>query len=94
MGLAAAEIEEHIGYNQATRAIVLAMYRMLEKRVELPTSLPYERDLPIQIYLAIYRNFLKFDKDMLALILFRYFNADWENISSTGLKKLRRKSPR
>ncbi len=88
MGLAAAEIEEHIGYNQATRAIVLAMYRMLEKRVELPTSLPYERDLPIQIYLAIYRNFLKFDKDMLALILFRYFNADWENISSTGLKKV------
>lgn len=88
MGLAAAEIEEHIGYNQATRAIVLAMYRMLEKRVELPASLPYERDLPIQIYLAIYRNFLKFDDDMLALILFRYFNADWENISNTGLKKV------
>lgn len=88
MGLAAADIEEHIGYNQATRTIVLGMYQMLEQRIELPDTLPYDRDLQIQIYLAIYRNFLKFDNDMLALILLRYFNADWETISPAGLKKI------
>lgn len=33
MGLAAAEIEEHIGFNQVTRTVVLAMYRMLEKEL-------------------------------------------------------------
>lgn len=88
MGLAAADIEEHIGYNEATRTIVLAMYQMLEQRIELPDTLPYDRDLQIQIYLAIYRNFLKFDEDMLSLILFRYFNADWEHISEAGLKKI------
>lgn len=88
MGLAAAEIEEHIGFNQVTRTVVLAMYRMLEKRIELPDSLPYEQDLPIQIYVAIYRSLLKFDDDMLSLILFRYFNSDWEKVSSVSLKKL------
>lgn len=88
MGLAAADIEEHIGYNQATRTIVLAMYQMLDDRTELPETLPYDRDLQIQIYLAIYRNFLKFDSDMLSLILLRYFNADWETVSATGLKKI------
>lgn len=88
MGLAAAEIEEHIGANQATRTIVLAMYQMLEKRIELPATLPYERDLAIQIYLAIYRNLLKFDGEMLSLILFRYFNADWDKVSPAALKKI------
>lgn len=88
MGLAAAEIEEHIGFNQVTRTVVLVMYRMLEKRIELPDSLPYDQDLPIQIYVAIYRNLLKFDDDMLSLILFRYFNSDWETVSQVSLKKI------
>jgi len=88
MGLAAAEIEEHIGYNHATRTIVLAMYRMLEKRIELPPTLPYSKDLPIQIYVAIYRNLLKFDDDMLSLILFRYYNADWQGVTDVSLRKI------
>ncbi len=88
MGLAASEIEEHIGSDQVTRAVVLAMYRMLEKRIELPQSLPYEHDLPIQIYISIYRSLLKFDEDMLSLILFRYFNSDWDKVSSVSLKKI------
>lgn len=88
MGLASSEIEEHIGSDQVTRAVVLAMYRMLEKRIELPLSLPYGQDLPIQIYIAIYRSLLKFDEDMLSLILFRYFNSDWDKVSSISLKKI------
>jgi hypothetical protein len=88
MGLAASEIEEHIGSDQVTRSVVLAMYRMLEKRIELPQSLPYEHDLPIQIYISIYRSLLKFDEDMLSLILFRYFNSDWDKVSSVSLKKI------
>lgn len=93
VGLASAEIEEHIGFNQATRTIVLAMYRMLEKRIELPASLPYKNDLPIQIYVAIYRNLLKFDDDMLSLIMFRYYNADWQTVSEPSLKKIAAQLP-
>ncbi len=88
LGLAAAEIEEHIGQDEVPRTVVLVMYKMLEKRIELPESLPYVQDLPIQTYLAIYRNLLQFDEDMLSLILFRYFNGDWSSPSEASLKKI------
>lgn len=90
MGLAAAEIEEHVDQDQVAKTVVLTMYKLLEKRIELPESLPYERDLPIQIYIAIYRNYLKFDSDMLSLILFRYFNGDWSQPKPAALKKVAR----
>ncbi len=93
VGLAAAEIEEHVGQNQIAKTIVSVMYRLLEQRLDLPASLPYERDLPIQIYVAIYRNYLKFDEQMLSLILFRYFNADWSDPSEASLKKVARQLP-
>ncbi len=93
LGLAASDIEEHIGNDEISRTIVLVMYRMLEKRIELPDSLPYKHDLPIQIYVAIYRNLLKFDEDMLSLILFRYFNGDWANPSEASLKKIAAQLP-
>ncbi len=88
LGLASAEIEEHIGQDEVARTVVLVMFKMLEKRIELPDSLPYEKDLPIQIYLAIYRNLLQFDEAMLSLILFRYFNGDWSSPSDASLKKV------
>lgn len=93
VGLAAAEIEEHVGQDEVAKTIVSVMYRLLEQRIELPESLPYERDLPIQIYIAIYRNYLKFDEQMLSLILFRYFNGDWINPSESSIKKIARQLP-
>ncbi len=87
-GLAASEIEEHIGRNQVAKTTVNVMYGLLEKRIELPASLPYERDLPIQIYIAIYRHFLQFDDEMLSLILVRYFNADWSKPTAASLRKV------
>jgi len=86
IGLAAAEIEELVGPDQVSKTTISVMYSMLEKRLELPASLPYERDLPIQLYLAIYRCLLKYDQDMLALILMRYFNGDWLNASNETIQ--------
>ncbi len=93
VGLAAAEIEEHVDQDQVARTIVLTMYKTLEKRIELPESLPYDHDLPIQVYVSIYRNFLKFDDDMLSLILFRYFNGDWAKPTPASMKKIARQLP-
>lgn len=88
VGLAAAEIEESIGRDETSKTIVSVMYNLLEKRIELPASLPYEKDLSLQIYIAIHRLFLKFDDDMLALILFRYFNADWDSPNENDISRI------
>lgn len=78
VGLAAVEIEQNIVPDEVSRTVMKVMYDMLEKRLELPDTLPYETDLKIQLYLAIHRSFLKFDDDMLSLILINYFYGGWD----------------
>jgi len=77
VGLAAVEIEQNLAPDEVSKTVIKVMYELLENRLELPTSLPYENDLQIQLYLAIHRSFLKYDDDMLTLILLNYFNAGW-----------------
>lgn len=88
VGLAAAEIEESIGGDEVSKTIVSVMYGLLEKRLELPVSLPYEKDLSIQLYISIHRLFVKFDDDMLSLILLRYFNSDWDTAKPESLARI------
>ncbi len=88
IGLAAAEIEELVGPDIVSETVISVMYGLLEKRLELPVSLPYENDLSIQLYLSIHRCFLKFDDDMLGLILLRYFNGDWKNAKPETIKRV------
>ena len=40
-----------------------------------------------QIFIGIYRSFLKFDYDMLSFILFKYFNANWDKASDDDIEK-------
>ena len=79
IALAASEIEDSLGRNKVTQMVVSNMYDSLIKDIKLPSDLPYEEDLNIQIYLAIHRVYLKFDNDMLGLILFKYYNGSWKN---------------
>ncbi|MCX6792567.1 MAG: hypothetical protein NTY12_00925 [Candidatus Falkowbacteria bacterium] len=88
VGLAAVEIEQDIVPDEVSKTVMKVMYDMLEKRLKLPESLPYESDLQIQLYLAIHRSFLKFDDDMLSLILINYFNADWSSASPALIKQV------
>jgi len=77
MALAASEIEDNLDPDRIKQVVVSNMYEILSKNIKLPADLPYEKDKDIQIYLSIYRNFLKFDQEMLQFILFKYFNAGW-----------------
>lgn len=99
LALAACEIEESFGHSRVKQAMVSQMFDILSKHVELPESLIGQKaDLEIQIYLSVSRTFLKFDRDMLSLILFKYFNATWSNaekgvISEEDLRILADKLP-
>lgn len=75
--LAACEIEEHLVLSQTKQAMVNVMFDTLKKEIELPPDMPYVNDLDIQIYLSISRNYSRFDEDMLAFVLFKYYNHDW-----------------
>ncbi|MCF7860375.1 hypothetical protein K9M09_02030 [Patescibacteria group bacterium] len=75
--LAACEIEENLGKEQTKRAMVNVMFDSLSKIIKLPPEMPYTQDLEIQIYLSICRNYARFDDDMIAFVLFKYYNQDW-----------------
>ncbi len=88
IALLAGEIEENLGIDKIKKTVVNGMYEILVKNIKLPSNLPYEKDLEIQIYLGIYRNLLKFDKDMLSLILFKYFNSKWKKPTNEEIAKI------
>jgi len=73
IALAACEIEENLGGDKVKQVMVSNMFNILSRSIKLPPELPYDKDLEIQIYLAISRTFLKFDADMLSLVLFKYY---------------------
>jgi len=82
--LAACEIEENLAPNKVKQIIVTNLFSILSKNIKLPSDLPYEDDLEIQIYLSIGRNFLKFDAEMLSFVLFKYYNDDWSELNASG----------
>ena len=89
IGMAASEIEENLSYDPKTEAFVTEMFNVLRKTVTLPVDLPYEDDLAIQIYLSIYRNFLKLnDPDVLSYILFRYYYPEWSEADEVLINRI------
>lgn len=89
IGMAASEIEENLGYNQATEVFIGEMFNALRRDIALPADLPFEEDLPIQIYLSIYRNFLKLnDNDVLFYILFRYYYPEWPEADEAAINRI------
>jgi len=76
--LMASEVESILERDKVKEMVVSNIYETLSESIELPSNFEsYEKDLKIQIYLSIYRSYLKFDKDMLSFILFKYFNSEW-----------------
>ena len=86
IGIAASEIEAILEIDKVKEMVIGNMYEYLVKLIKLPSNYAdHEKDLPIQIYLSIYRTYLKFDRSMLAFILFKYYNSDWANPSEENI---------
>lgn len=80
--LAACEIEDNLAPDKIKQIIVTNLFDVLSKNIALPASLPYKKDLDIQIYLSIGRTYLKLDEDMLSFVLFKYYNGEWLNLNN------------
>ncbi len=88
IAIAASEIEEQLGRSEVDRVIIEYMYDVLLKNIALPPDSPFIKDKDIQIYLGVHRGLMKFDQDMNSLILFRYYNHDWNDPSDQTLRKI------
>ena len=83
--LAACEIEENLAPAKVKKTVVTSMYDFLLNKVKLPHDLlQYEEAKDIQIYLSIARNYLKYDKDIISFVLFKYYNGFWIDIGKNG----------
>jgi len=88
IAMAACDIEERLGRNIVNQIIISNMYEILNQNIKLAEDSPYKQDKEIQIYLGIHRNLLKFDRDMIEFILFKYFNTNWQNAQDEEIAKL------
>ena len=79
IALAASDIEQHLGLSKINQTVVDYMNKILLKNIELPSNSEHEKDKEIQIFLGIHRHYLKFDRDMMSFILFKYYVAGWKN---------------
>ncbi|NCF75161.1 MAG: hypothetical protein GWO87_01585 [Xanthomonadaceae bacterium] len=88
VALMASDIEEKFSNNPVNSAVIADMHEILVNNINLPDDSKYKKDKEIQIYIGIYRNFLKFDKDMLNFLLFKYYNINWDKFSDDEIKKV------
>jgi len=89
LGIAASEIEGILEVDKIREVVIGNMYEYLVEHVKLPINFTaYEKDLPIQIYLSVYRTYMKFDSNMLSFILFKYYVSDWQSPSQENLEKI------
>ncbi len=77
ISLAASEIEGNLCQNDIDQVVIKQMRKALDKNIVISPDSPYRQDKAIQINVGIYRNFLKYDRDMLSFVLFQELAAEW-----------------
>ncbi len=88
IAMAASELEGNLGGDVVKETLVKNLFQYLTKNIKLSRDSKYQKDLEIQIYLSIHRNFLKFDEDMLGFILLQYFNGEWRDPTDEEIVKI------
>jgi len=86
--LAAAEIEEKLNVDPVMQTAIDNIYQLLSEHIVLPNGSIHQVDKEIQTYLSIHRIFMKFDNDMLELLLLKYYNANWAKATDKEIKYL------
>jgi len=87
ISVAASDIEERLGKNQVDLAVIDYMYEILSENIKLPESSIHYEDRDVQIFLGIHRSLLKFDREMLSFILFKYYNSNWQEADDKTIQQ-------
>ncbi len=87
LSILASDIEDRLKIGEVDKTIVEHMFKEITDSVELPSDSKYQKDLEIQTLLSIYRNFLKYDREMLARVLLKYYQGDIVKMDQKDLEK-------
>ena len=90
ISMAACEIEEKLNRNPVNQLVIKNMHDILVENVKLPDDSPYAKDKEIQIYIGIYRSYIKADRDMVSYILLKFFIANWQKADDEMIIKAAR----
>ncbi len=88
LAVAASDIEDRLMIGTVDKVATEYMYKEIANVVELPKNSGLEDDLEIQILLGIYRNYLKYDRDMLGRVLLKYYQGDITKMDERDIEKL------
>ncbi|MCK4553415.1 hypothetical protein KAU19_00430 [Candidatus Parcubacteria bacterium] len=88
IAMAASDIEERLGQSKVDQIVISNMYEILLDNIKLSEDSSYQKDKEIQIYISIHRSFLKFDREMLSFIVFKYYNSLWQNPSDGDIEQI------
>ena len=88
LAVAASDIEDRLMIGTVDKRITEYMYKEISDTVELPQVNDYEKDLEIQVLLGIYRNFLKYDRDMLGRVLLKYYEGDITKMDNKDIERI------
>lgn len=88
LAMAASEIEEKLGRSRIDMVVVDYMNNTLKERIAFPDDSPYAADRDIQVQIGIFRNYLKFDDEMLSLILLKHYYPNWENPTDNDIEDM------
>jgi hypothetical protein len=90
IALAASDIEERLGGSKVDQTVINNMYEILRDSIQLPEGSPFREEKDLQIYLGIYRSYLKYDREMLAFIVFKHYYPDWQKGGNEEINRIGR----
>lgn len=86
--LCACEIEEHLAFQATEHALINFMYHTLNERIIFKGSNAHTNIRDIQIYIAILKNLVRFDADMISYNIFKYYYQEWHTLSAPQLENI------
>lgn len=80
------EIDEYLFPNNRELAIVNFMYSEMVKNISFVKTNVDETERNIQIYIAVLKNLIKADQDLVRYLLLKLYHPDWSTLSPTQVK--------
>ena len=87
-GLMVCEIDEFLFPDHKETALINYAYGEMVKSINFSKADIDEKERNLQIYIAVLRNLIKADQQLLSYLLFKLYRPDWNNITPDETRKL------
>lgn len=88
IGLCACEIEQQLYDTKKEKAIVEAMFRSLINRLEIQKTNFDDKEIELQLYLAVNKALVRSDTKMIGYLIFKSYYPDWKQADENTIKEV------